>query len=264
VRTHREQLRKRRTVAAVPVVALVGYTSAGKSSMLNRLAGSDVLVDAALFSTLDPTTRRILLPSGAPCLVSDTVGFIAKLPTQLIAAFRSTLEETSEASLLLHIVDASLDDFSPNVAAVESVLRSIGVPEETPLLEVWNKVDLLDEDRRTQLELMALKRPHPVCLASASTGDGIAELLSQIGEELEKGLVEVEACIPLDRLEVLAQGATLRACAALCTESDCSCSARTVRKHGALLSEEYTADGVLLSARVPLAVSRRLSEWRLR
>jgi len=139
IRGHRKGYRDRRAAAPIPVVALVGYTNAGKSSLLNTLTNAGVLAEDQLFATLDPTTRRVLLPGGQEVLFSDTVGFIQRLPTQLIAAFRATLEEIKDASLLLHVVDASHPNAAAQVDAVNKVLDELEV-QNIPTLTVWNKL----------------------------------------------------------------------------------------------------------------------------
>jgi len=139
IRGHRKGYRDRRAAAPIPVVALVGYTNAGKSSLLNTLTNAGVLAEDQLFATLDPTTRRVLLPGGQEVLFSDTVGFIQSLPTQLIAAFRATLEEIKDASLLLHVVDASHPNAAAQVDAVNKVLDELEV-QNIPTLTVWNKL----------------------------------------------------------------------------------------------------------------------------
>jgi GTP-binding protein HflX len=146
VRVHRRQYRSRRKKASIPVVALVGYTNAGKSTLLNALADSDVLVEDKLFATLDPTTRRVVLPGGKAALFTDTVGFIHKLPTQLVAAFRATLEEINEAELLLHVVDISHPNAREQSLTVEQVLRELGA-QDKPMITALNKVDLLEGER---------------------------------------------------------------------------------------------------------------------
>lgn len=142
VRAHRGRHRERRTRAGIPVIALVGYTNAGKSTLFHALTGADVYVADQLFATLDPTTRRLELPSGRPALLTDTVGFIQKLPHTLIAAFRATLEEVNEASLILHIVDAAHPNVAQHIEAVEDTLAEIDTPP-VPRILVWNKIDQL-------------------------------------------------------------------------------------------------------------------------
>jgi len=142
VRKHRKLYRNRRQSVPIPVVSLVGYTNAGKSTLLNRLTGADVLAEDKLFATLDPTTRRVLMKNGTEFLLTDTVGFIQKLPTMLVAAFRATLEEISESSVIVHLVDISHPLAQQQIDAVERVLKELDV-ESIPKLVVWNKVCLL-------------------------------------------------------------------------------------------------------------------------
>lgn len=239
VRTHRAVHRTRRAAAPVPVLALVGYTSAGKSTLLNFLTDhkTNVLTDAALFSTLDPTTRRAVRPNGAPTLLTDTVGFCSKLPTALVAAFRATLEEIAEASLIVHVIDASRPNFEPFVAVVDEVLKDLDV-SDIPRLLVYNKCDRLDAAARVELQRKATLSKTPVVCMSALTGEGVEEFWAAV-QSFEE-LVDVNALIPHAHLELLSQ----------------------IRRLGEVQAEEWTSEGVSISARVPLAVSRRLSEWR--
>jgi GTP-binding protein HflX len=167
-----------------PIVALVGYTNAGKSTLFNRLTSAEVLAQDMLFATLDPTARAIKLPHGARIMLSDTVGFISDLPTQLVAAFRATLEDAIEADVLLHVRDVSHEDTQAQAADVQAILRDLGInPDDGQrVIEVWNKADLLDaEERGRQLEVAA-HRPEatrPV-LVSALTGEGIERLAAAI------------------------------------------------------------------------------------
>ncbi len=207
VRAHRSRYRDRRRRAAVPTVALVGYTNAGKSTLLNRLAGSDAVVADQLFATLDPMTRRLGLPDGRTALVTDTVGFIQKLPTMLIAAFRATLEEISEADLLVHVVDVSHPAAEAQARAVEATLEEIGAAS-VPVVTALNKVDLLGDrassrlrtpeghpggDRQRLMDFVdAFDRAIPI---SAHTGEGLAALLRAVEDELDRALVQVDARI---------------------------------------------------------------------
>jgi GTP-binding protein HflX len=169
----RELHRAARRKVPFPVVALVGYTNAGKSTLFNRLTGADVLVKDMLFATLDPTMRAVALPTGTQIILSDTVGFISDLPTQLVAAFRATLEEVLEADLICHVRDIAHAETEAQARDVRTILTSLGVAEETPLLEIWNKLDLLDEDARRAAETQAERRDDVLAL-SALTGDGIS------------------------------------------------------------------------------------------
>lgn len=180
VRTHRLQYRQRRKRSRLPLVTLVGYTNAGKSTLLNRLAQSDVYVADQLFATLDPTTRRVELPGGHAALFTDTVGFIQKLPTQLVAAFRATLEEISEADLLLHVIDVTHLNAQAQAEAVHQTLGEIEAGH-IPTLTVLNKIDRLSDPARAR-EIMA---GYPSSTAiSARTGLGLADLLEAVNEAL--------------------------------------------------------------------------------
>jgi len=192
VRTHRQQYRARRKRSRIPVVALVGYTNAGKSTLLNRLSSADVYVADQLFATLDPTTRRVELPGGNTILVTDTVGFIQKLPTALIAAFRATLEEIVEADLLLHIVDVT----HPNaLAQAEAVYQTLGEIEgdHIPVLTVLNKIDLLKDSDSARQSLADF--PNSVAI-SARTGEGISDLLARINQHLYQTFTAVTVRLP--------------------------------------------------------------------
>ncbi|MBC7238132.1 MAG: GTPase HflX, partial [Chloroflexi bacterium] len=145
VRRQRSLKRRRRRRRGLPVVAIVGYTNAGKSTLLNRVSGAEVLVEDKLFATLDPTTRRVDLPGGKQVLFTDTVGFIQKLPTELVAAFQATLEEVREADIILHIVDVADKNLLPKIAAVEQVLEDLGVRDK-PMILALNKIDLIDPE----------------------------------------------------------------------------------------------------------------------
>ncbi len=169
------------------VVALVGYTNAGKSTLFNRLTRAEVQAADMLFATLDPTLRALSLPHGGKAMLSDTVGFISNLPTQLVAAFRATLEEVLEADLILHVRDISHEDADAQQHDVDAVLRQLGIdPDSGRILEVWNKIDRFALDERENLENIAARRPHehPCFLVSAETGEGVDALLSAIEERL--------------------------------------------------------------------------------
>ncbi len=204
VRTQRELYRRRRARNNVPVVALVGYTNAGKSTLMRALSGADVLAEDKLFATLDPVTRRISLPSGEIVLLTDTVGFIQKLPTQLVAAFRATLEELEDADLLLHVVDISHPNAYQHVQTVEATLRELGVDRKPQLLAL-NKVDLLrhedgrpvaDYDEARAIILGAGAPPRNVAIISAAKRWGLDLLRERIEEGLESGFEHIELELP--------------------------------------------------------------------
>ena len=192
VRVHRQQYRSRRKRANIPVVALVGYTNAGKSTLLNRLTSANVLVADQLFATLDPTTRRISLPGGFPALFTDTVGFIQKLPTTLVAAFRATLEEIAEADLLLHVIDVTHPNAQAQALSVHKTLFEIEAGH-IPVLTALNKIDLLTEPETAQQAI--IKYPDSVAI-SALKGQGITELLQRLGHVLYENYMPISVWLP--------------------------------------------------------------------
>jgi GTP-binding protein HflX len=204
VHRHRQLYRDRRTRAGMPVVSLVGYTNAGKSTLLNTLSGADVLAEDKLFATLDPTTRRVNLPTGREVLITDTVGFIQNLPTLLIAAFRATLEEIREASALVHVLDVTHPQVVQQAATVHSVLEELGA-DGVPIIAALNKVDQLDGSPFPDALLAALAPERAVIPISAQTGEGLDDLLAGIAGVLSGGkrLVDVDLMVPFGDARIL-------------------------------------------------------------
>ncbi len=193
VRMIREQQRDRRKTVPVPLVAIAGYTNAGKTMLLNRLTGAAQLSEDKLFATLDPIIKRFTLPGGYKILFSDTVGFIKKLPTQLIAAFRATLEEVKEADIILHVMDLSEAGWEQRREVVTGILKEIGAYENKEILEVFNKTDLVGEDEKK----LVISRKDGQYI-SAKTGDGFDRLLRKIEETVSKDFLELEIKIEPD------------------------------------------------------------------
>jgi GTP-binding protein HflX len=206
VHRHRELYRENRRGQGIPVVALVGYTNAGKSTLLNALTGSDVLAEDKLFATLDPTTRRVELPGGRDVLVTDTVGFINNLPTMVIAAFRATLEEISEAAVLVHVVDVTHPNAREQAETVEDVLEELG-DDDKPVVLALNKADMLPADAGIEAPAFVdgLKLVNRTATISGKTGAGLDGLLVQVEAALEdqQRFVQVEVSVPYARSDMV-------------------------------------------------------------
>lgn len=235
VRQVRATQRKDRLRNETPSVALVGYTNAGKSSLMNRLTGADVLVQNKLFATLDPTTRKLVLPSKRTVAITDTVGFIRKLPHELVESFKATLEEAQLAGILLHVVDASHPNVKEHIAAAEAVLEELEVLGK-PTVLVLNKVDLLEE--RSILAELRYNRPHVVPVSTA-TGEGIDALLEKIEELTAPDAVLMHLRIPAERSELLS----------------------LVHREGTVRNEKYEDATAVLEAFVPRRWQSRLSPF---
>jgi GTP-binding protein HflX len=240
VRAHRDQQRAGRRRSDLDTVAIVGYTNAGKSTLLNRLTGAGVRAENQLFATLDPTTRRLHLPSGRAVLVTDTVGFIQKLPTDLVAAFRATLEEVTYADIVLHVVDGAAPAARDQAAAVDEVLAELGAAQK-PRVVALNKVDLLGPSglRRT---VQSFRDRYPIVAPiSALAGQGLDALLEALDRALEPEMVVVELLVPYGREEILNE----------------------LRLVGGLELTEYTPAGTLARGRAPRGSLHRFDEFRV-
>ncbi len=226
VRLHRSRHRSKRKQSGVPILALVGYTNAGKSTLLNRLANAGVFVADKLFATLDPTTRRVALPGGHLALMTDTVGFIQKLPTDLVAAFRATLEEIAEADLLLHVIDITHPNVLAHAQAVHETLAAIGA-EHVPILTILNKIDRLGSPQQAAQSLAAFESAAAI---SALTGQGVDVLLEMISEMLFEKFVPVHLKIPHREGNLIA----------------------LMHKHGQVERVQHERSNVIISGRLPM------------
>lgn len=239
VRAHRSRHRQQRDKTGMPVIALVGYTNAGKSTLMRTLTHEEVYVANQLFATLDTTTRRISLPNGKATLIADTVGFIQKLPTMLIAAFRATLEGITEADLLLHVVDSSHPNMWQQIETVEDTLAEIEVPD-IPRILVLNKVD--------QPSALTIEDNHPihgeynaVVKVSALKGEGLAELLTTIEQVFKEAMVSVKLFLPYREGEMI----------------------NWLHSRGVVQSEEHTETGVKMEVHVPERDLARVQRYEL-
>ena len=235
VRRHRKQYRRHRQQQGLPVVSLVGYTNAGKSTLLNALTHAGVLATDLLFATLDPITRRLVLPGGKEVLLTDTVGFIQKLPTQLVAAFRATLEEISEADLILHIIDIMHPNVREQVHTVEQVLKEIGAGHK-PMLVALNKIDLLSDPEKARL--MVTQYPNAVAI-SALYRQGLADLLAKIESMLAQQMVQVRARVPYAANELV----TL------------------FHKQGVVIHERHRPTGITIEGKLPPGLVNRFEPY---
>lgn len=230
VESSRETLRKHRMSDGIPVIAIVGYTNAGKSTFLNKITDAGILAEDKLFATLDPTTRNLKIPDGEEVLFTDTVGFISKLPHNLVDAFKSTLEEAKYADLILHVADASNPEVDEQMKVVYRTLEELKVTGK-PVVTFLNKQDKLEEER-----IIKDIKADAIVKGSAKTGEGIDELLSKITEILREGKVLIDT--------VLSYADTSKI--------------SVIRKKGQLLAEEYEGDGIKVKAYVPKAVAGQL------
>lgn len=234
VKRHREVTRERRSKSRIPVAAIVGYTNAGKSTLLNTLTAAEILAEDKLFATLDPTTRNLKLPGGQEILLTDTVGFIKKLPHHLIDAFRSTLEEAKYADFLLHVVDVSNPQMDSQMYTVYETLDNLGVKDK-PVITIFNK-----QDKAEEMQIIRDFRADFTVKLSAKTGKGVEELLEMIEAVLRQQKILVETVYPYNEVSKL----------------------QLIRKFGELLEEEYREDGVFARAYVPADIYERVKVSR--
>lgn len=234
VRDQRDVRRKKRQERPVPSVSLVGYTNAGKSSLLNAISGAEVLVEDKLFATLDPTTRRVENAGGREFLMTDTVGFIRKLPHDLVDAFRSTLEEAVLADVILHVADAGSPELDEHVKVTESVLKELGSGEKTRIL-VLNKSDTLSKDEK---EALSFRHPEGL-VVSAHSGEGMDNLMRKLGNALDASRPVVTLQLPNDRWDLRAR----------------------LHKESTVLNEQYEEEGLRLTVRLSDEERGRLSEF---
>jgi len=238
VRFQRQLQRTRRHGIPLPIVALVGYTNAGKSTLFNALTGAGTVVSSRLFATLDPLMRKIALPNRLEIILSDTVGFVRKLPHEIVAAFRATLEEVREADLLLHVIDAGSPQWREQVSAVEEVLGEIGA-SHTPRIEIYNKLDLLPDDSRPAWNSVPDQGRVAV---SARLGWGIPILIERISDHLDSFSVHVEFKIPYDEAGILSR----------------------LHEEGRIAAQTHGDDGILVDVELPRSTARALHRYVVR
>ncbi len=231
----RELQRRERIEVPYPMVALVGYTNSGKSTLMNTLTRAGVFVEDKLFATLDPTIRSLRLPTGDTVMVVDTVGFINKIPHSLIEAFKSTLEEVRNADLLLHLIDMTQSLFEEQIQVIESVLKEIGTGE-TPSILVPNKIDVVGA---MPFRALARWNGEAVCPISALTGQGIDRLLEVVGQVLDQGKEQIRLSFPSSEGQLLA----------------------LLRQRGRILEEDYQGDSIAVTALVPVKLAGQLRKW---
>ncbi|MCG9895729.1 MAG: GTPase HflX [Fimbriimonadaceae bacterium] len=235
VKRHRRLQRESRRQLPHPFVAIVGYTSAGKSTLMNRICDTDLLADAMPFATLDPTTRKVDLPDGDAFFLSDTVGFIRNLPTLLVAAFRGTLEEVGASDLLLHVVDVSHPEWEAQVDAVHETIEELQA-DDIPTITVFNKVDALDD--RPALTALIAEWPNAVAI-SAATGEGVPDLLEAIRKHLTGRLLRIQALVPYADAQL----------------------AENAHRYGRVDAKDYREDGIYLDAWLTADQAGRLQPY---
>ena len=243
VHAHRELYRQRRKREGLPVIAIVGYTNAGKSTLLNALTAAGVLAENKLFATLDPTTRQLDLPNGRQALITDTVGFIQRLPTTLVAAFRATLEEINEADILLHVLDITHPNAQEQAETVNTVLKELGAGDK-PRVVALNKIDLLDLPADTASFSKQITEdlglPADYIPISAATGIGLDRLRAALAAELDRQLLDLRVTIPYQSSDLVA----------------------LFHEKGRVLDEEYTDSGTRITGKLPTRYSAQFEPYR--